>query len=120
MATRAILLVDHGSRRPEANRQLELLAHELRRRRPETIIEVAHLEIAEPSIERGLDACVRAGASEIAVHPFFLSPGRHTSEDIPRLVAAAAQRHPEVVVRITPPVGASANIVELILGQVEE
>ena len=117
---RAILLVDHGSRRSEANRELESLARELRTRRPEAIVEVAHLEIAQPSIERGLEACVEAGAVEIAVHPFFLSPGRHTTEDIPRLVEEAARRHPDVDVRITPHLGASANIVDLILGQVDE
>ena len=35
---RGILLVDHGSRRPEANAQLEALAERLRRRVPDAVV----------------------------------------------------------------------------------
>ncbi len=74
--TRAILLVDHGSRRPEANRVVEALAEALRgraaeqvaaevqRRAPDCVVRTAHLEVAPPSIGEGIDACVQAGAEE--------------------------------------------------------
>ena len=55
---------------------------------------VAHLEIAPPGIGEGIDACVAAGATEIVVHPYFLSPGRHTSHDIPRQVEAGRRAPP--------------------------
>ena len=37
-----------------------------------------------------------AGATTVAVSPFFLSPGRHWQEDIPTLVKEAADKHPGV------------------------
>jgi sirohydrochlorin ferrochelatase len=115
---RAILLVDHGSRRPEANAQLEELAARLRERAPERVVRVAHMELATPSIAEGLAACVAEGAEEIAVHPYFLGPGSHTTRDIPRLVGEAAARHPGVRVRVSEPLGIDERVVELILDRV--
>lgn len=77
---RAILLIDHGSRRAEANALLDDVADQVRKRTPESIVEVAHLEISQPDIAQGIDACVKRGATQIVVHPFFLGPGRHTSK----------------------------------------
>ena len=72
---------------------------------PEHVVEVSHMEISEPTIAQGFDACVAAGASDVTVHPYMLSPGRHATRDIPRLVAAAARRHPGVLYRVTEPLG---------------
>ena len=117
--TRAILLVDHGSRVAEANAALEQIAEQLRARLPDRIVRVAHLEIAPPDIGEGIDACVAAGAREIVVHPYFLSPGRHTSHDIPRQVEEAAARHPGVRIRLTPALGPHAKLLDVIVERVE-
>ena len=117
---RAILLVDHGSRRAEANAQLEAVADRVRTRAAGTIVEVAHLEIAEPSIGQGIEACVEQGATRIVVHPFFLAPGRHTSEDIPAQVARALRSHPNVQIRISEPLGDHAALIDVILERVSD
>jgi sirohydrochlorin ferrochelatase len=117
---RAILLVDHGSRRAEANALLDEVADQVRKRAAETIVEVAHLEIAEPDIGKGIDVCVDQGATQIIVHPFFLAPGRHTSEDIPAEVERAAQRHPNAQIRISEPLGSHAAIIDVILDRVSD
>ena len=44
------------------------------------IVELAHMEISEPSIEVAFGRCVEQGATLVAVSPFFLSPGRHWQE----------------------------------------
>lgn len=44
-------------------------------RRP--LVEVAHMELAEPTIEQAVARCVAAGASRVIVAPYFLSRGRH-------------------------------------------
>ena len=118
--TRAILLVDHGSRVADANAALDEVAAQLRLRLPDRLVRVAHLEIAPPGIGEGIDACVAAGASEIVVHPYFLSPGRHTSEDIPRQVEQAAARHPGVRVRLTPALGPHAKLIDVIVERVAQ
>jgi sirohydrochlorin ferrochelatase len=117
---RAILLVDHGSRRAEANALLEEVADQIRKRTAESIVEVAHLEIAQPGIGAGIEACVEKGATRIIVHPFFLGPGRHTSEDIPAQVERAAQKHPSVEIRISEPLGSHAALIDVILDRVSD
>jgi sirohydrochlorin ferrochelatase len=117
---RAVIVVDHGSRRAEANAQLEWLVEELRRRLPGSVVELAHLEIAPPSLGAAIDGCVARGVREIVVHPFFLSAGTHSSRDIPREVEQACARHAGVTVRVTPPLGPDPKLVELALERIRD
>lgn len=111
--TQALLLVDHGSRLAEANAQLDALA-ELVRARTSAVVRVAHMELASPTVAEAFDACVADGATEVVVVPVFLGPGRHASEDIPRLAAEAAARH-AVAWRVAPVLGAHPLLAELVL-----
>jgi len=117
---RAIVLVDHGSRVAEANRALEAVAALLRRRVPERVVEIAHMELAPPTLAEAIARCVAAGATEIVVHPYFLAPGAHATHDVPAQAAAAARRHAGVTVRVSAPLGAHEGIVDVILARVEE
>ena len=115
---RALLLIDHGSRREEANAVLVQVAEVIRHQSEFPIVHYAHLEIAEPTIAQGFDACVADGAQEVIVHPYFLAPGAHYSEDIPRLVAEAAAKHPGVRWTITEPLGLHHKLCEVVLERV--
>jgi sirohydrochlorin ferrochelatase len=101
----AILLVDHGSRRAESNALLHDAARRFRQYSGYTIVEPAHMELAQPSIQQAFDTCVTLGAHRIIVFPWFLSPGRHWTEDIPQLVREAALRHSHILWTVTPPFG---------------
>ena len=52
------------------------------------------MELAEPSLASAFDRCVAAGASIVAIAPYFLGPGSHWDRDIPALAAAAAAGTP--------------------------
>ena len=110
----ALLIVDHGSRRQEANEMLEGVAEVIRRQRTDLIVHIAHMELADPTIEDGVRACSEEGATDIVIHPYMLSPGRHATEDIPRLARAAAERC-GVSVRVTGPLGIHDKIGEVVL-----
>ena len=116
----AIVLLDHGSRRPEANAQLEELAHRVAARRPEAQVRTAHLEIVEPNLLQVIDECVSTGATEIIVHPFFLAPGRHTTEDIPNQTEQARSRHPGVRIVTSDPLGLSDEMLNIVLERIDE
>lgn len=112
--TRALLVVDHGSRRDDANQVVVEVARRLKAQGLCPIVEPAHMELAEPTIAQAFDACVAQGAAEVIIHPYFLGPGRHTTSDIPALAAAAANRHPHVAYRVTEPLGVHPNILAVI------
>jgi sirohydrochlorin ferrochelatase len=117
--SRALLIVDHGSRRPEAHAHLEWLAEQVRARRPGLRVYVAHTELAEPSIEQAIERCAADGVRELVVHPLFLAPGRHLIDDVPARVEAARRRHPDLCARIAAPLGADPALAELVLHSFE-
>ena len=110
----ALLIVDHGSRRQEANDMLEGVADVVRRQQPNLIVHIGHMELADPTIEQGITACAEDGATDIVVHPYMLSPGRHATEDIPRMAQTAAEQN-GVTVRVTGPLGIHDKIGEVVL-----
>ena len=117
---RAILLVDHGSRLPEANALLEEVAEQIRSRVPERVVAVAHLELVKPDIAEGIDSCVARGATRIVVHPYFLGPGRHTTDDIPAQVRRAAENHPDVEILISESLGGHDALIDVVLDRVRD
>ena len=120
MKKQALLLIDHGSTRDDANDLLPKVARMVREMSDFEIVCYAHMELAEPTIQQGFDTCVAAGATEVIVHPYFLGPGRHSVSDIPRMVAEAAAKHAGVSYRLTEPLGLDPKIGELILKRVRE
>jgi sirohydrochlorin ferrochelatase len=112
---RSILIIDHGSVRAEANHMLSCVANLLQQMvGSDVIVRYAHMELAEPSILQGFAECVRAGASEVIAFPYMLSPGKHVTRDIPRLVEEAAQAFPQVAYRVTDAFGVNEKLAELI------
>lgn len=109
---KALLLIAHGSRRPESNDELAQLAWQLKTDMTDQfpIIESGFLEIAQPSIAQAIDHCAAQGATELRVVPYFLAAGRHVSKDLPAMVNAAAGHHPQLSVSIADHVGASVQM----------
>jgi sirohydrochlorin ferrochelatase len=86
-----VIIVDHGSRREASNQMLLQAVEAFRATSQYRIVEPAHMELADPDIATAFERCTQQGATQIVVFPYFLSPGRHWSSDIPSLVAAAAK-----------------------------
>jgi sirohydrochlorin ferrochelatase len=111
----ALLLVDHGSRFRGANDLLADVAAMVQQLSGLEKVYYCHMELAEPTVAEGFAACVKGGATAVVVHPYFLSPGRHSTTDIPRMVAEAAQAFPGVEYCVTEPLGVHPKIGEVIL-----
>ncbi|MEO8575210.1 MAG: CbiX/SirB N-terminal domain-containing protein [Gemmatimonadales bacterium] len=113
---KAILLVDHGSRKSAANEMLLAMADLVQSMAgPDVIVRPAHMELAMPSIAAGFANCVEAGATNIIVFPYMLSPGKHSTNDIPRMVAEVALAHPGVRYSVTKAFGIHEKLGEIIL-----
>lgn len=111
-----IIIVDHGSRRPQSNTMLENLAKLFAERFKGhyDIVEPAHMELAEPSIATAYARCVHRGAERVVVSPYFLGPGKHWTQDIPRLTALAAQQFPQTRFHVTQTLGIDDLILDLL------
>src|SRR6267143_4337771 len=109
---RGVLIVGHGSRRAEANEDVRAAARAIGEHGCFRLVEPAFLEIEHPNIAEGFARLVEREARDITVHPYFLSPGRHTRGDIPIEVSEAASRHPSIKYRITEPLSAHPLVIE--------
>ena len=116
----AIMLVDHGSRLEASNQSLHEVVELFRSASDYQIIEPAHMEIAEPTIAMAFKRCVEQGARVIVVHPYFLAPGKHWQHDIPKLVAEAAQEHPEIGYVVSKPLGPHPTMCQIMVDRIEQ
>lgn len=113
---KSLLIVAHGSRRESSNEEVRKLAEQIRSMQDLPVDEVAtaFLELAEPSIPAGLEACIQRGASEVLVFPYFLAAGRHVVEDIPAEIGPVQEKYPAVRVSIAPHLGMATELPALI------
>lgn len=115
-----VLVVGHGSRRQEANDDVRQAAYMIGERGSFPLVEAAFLEIEQPNIAAGYKRLVERGSHSITVHPYFLSPGRHTRGDLPREVHAVAADYPEVTFAISEPLNAHPLVIEAAVERIRE
>ena len=118
---RALLVVAHGSRRTASNEEVKMLTDQLRSQimsLPQSNFDFVHcafLELADPLIPDGLHECAQQGADEVVVLPYFLSAGRHVTQDIPDIVEQVAPSMPKVNIKIAPYLGTADGLPNLML-----
>lgn len=89
----AILLVGHGSRAADGNREIEQFAQLWRKRQPAWRIELCFIEFAEVLLDAGLTKAAQ-DAQRVIVVPLILNAAGHVKMEIPAHIAAARRRHP--------------------------
>ena len=114
---KALLLVAHGSRKESSNQEVAQLSSQMQRLVNEKFDFVKHgfLELAEPSIPDAIDNCCQQGATHITVVPYFLSAGRHVTEDIPEEVEIGQKNNPDVEITVSNYLGAQDEIAALLV-----
>jgi sirohydrochlorin ferrochelatase len=112
---KALQLIAHGSRQPEANADLRSLAEALRRSEAFDIVEASFLELADPGIDEGGASCVARGAESVVLLPYFLSAGVHVRRDLTAARDRLAQRFPHVTFRLAEPLGQHPLLMEVVL-----
>jgi len=115
-----VIVVDHGSKREQSNQKLLEMVELFAAATAYEIVEPAHMELAAPSIADAFERCVQRGAERVVVSPFFLLPGRHWLNDIPRLTAQAAARHPGVSYLVASPLGLHPLMAQVLHARIEQ
>jgi sirohydrochlorin ferrochelatase len=113
VAKTALLLVAHGSRQEDANEDLRLVAAEMERR-GHSIVEVAFLVLATPTIDGGASRCVERGASRVVMLPYFLAAGVHVRRDLAAARERLAACFPGAEFRLAEPLGRHPLLLEVV------
>ena len=117
----SLIIIAHGSRRPQSNDEVRQLAEELEHHTGGRFSSVscAFLELASPSIPEAIDAAVAAGAQELHLVPYFLSAGRHVAHDIPDAVDKKRRQYPNTVMHLHPHLGSSPAMPAFVLDSID-
>lgn len=116
----AIILLAHGSRVPEAGRDLERVANRLREKYAHSIVEICYLTRWGPHFPEILEKCVHQGTKKIIVIPYFLHAGLHLLLDIPEMLQEEARKFPRVKVILGKSLGFNEALVDLVQRRIEE
>ena len=99
-----VVLIAHGSRRAEANADLEELADQFRSLGFRWVV-ASFLELADPDIVGGAEQCLALGAPRLLLAPYFLSAGRHVVQDLEDARQQIIANHPQLDCRLAGPLG---------------
>ncbi len=106
----AIVLFAHGARDSRWAAPFEAIAAAVRAADPSRLVVIAFLEMMQPGLAEAVDGLAGDGATRIDVVPLFLGTGGHLRKDLPPLVDAARERHPDIVIRLHPAIGEDASV----------
>jgi sirohydrochlorin cobaltochelatase len=116
---RAVILIGHGSRAAGADDAMDRIAEELRAAQG-GIVEVCRMGGRGVPFAESFERCVRQGAGEVIVLPYFLHFGVHLRQDIPEMLREAAAKHPQVRLVLGRHLGYDAALVALVRKRVAE
>jgi sirohydrochlorin ferrochelatase len=92
----AIILLGHGSRVPDAGRDMEQVAGRLQQKYGYRWVEICFMSRLGPHFPDVLEKCVNQGAQSVVIIPYFLHVGLHILLDIPEMLQEQAVRFPHV------------------------
>ena len=109
---KALVLAAHGSRREASNEEVIMLSRTVEQDMSNeyAVVQAGFLEQAKPSIPDAIENCVKLGAIEVVVVPYFLSAGRHVFEDVPAELDQARSYHKNISITITAHIGSSPKM----------
>ncbi|MCY4052082.1 MAG: CbiX/SirB N-terminal domain-containing protein [Gammaproteobacteria bacterium] len=118
---KALLIVAHGSRNPNSNRETEALTEAIRNRELDyEVVEHAYLELAEPTIPSAAASLVERGVDSITLVPLFLASGNHVERDMPAIIDDLKNAYPNSHVTMKPHIGSNPSFVDLIVDHITE
>ena len=112
---KALILFGHGARDSRWREPFDRLAMLWKAQHPNALVELAFLEMMEPSLEKALASLGAKGATEVVVVPVFFGQGGHLRNDFPVLLAACQEKFPQIALSTTLAVGEDDAVLQAII-----
>ncbi len=114
MSERAVVLFAHGARDPGWAQPFRAIKRLLEARQPGIVVELAFLEIMQPSLDDAVAGLVSAGARSITIAPLFMAQGGHLKNDLPVILNAIRARHDGLELKLLPAIGEVGPVLDAI------
>jgi precorrin-8X/cobalt-precorrin-8 methylmutase len=95
---KALLLIDRGSREPEAKEELSQLCAMIRDQSKYAYVDHCFLEVIPPYIEEGISKCISNNIDSITVMPYFLYPGMKLKDSVKKTARFCYDKKIKVVI----------------------
>jgi len=112
---KALILFGHGARDSRWREPFDRLANLWSEQHAGTPVELAFLEMMQPSLEEAVAALVGKGATQITIVPVFFGQGGHLRNDFPVLLQACQEKFPNVFLSATLAVGEDLAVLQAIV-----
>lgn len=112
---KALILFGHGARDARWREPFDRLAALWKARHPKVLVQLAFLEIMQPSLEEAIGALEHSGAREIVIVPVFFGQGGHLRNDFPVLLNSCRDKFPNVALSTTLAVGEDEAVLQAIV-----
>ena len=112
---KAIILFGHGARDLRWREPFDRLAALWREQHADIPVELAFLEMMQPSLNEAVASLSDSGATQITVVPVFFGQGGHLRNDFPVLLDACREKFPQIALSTTPAVGEDLAVLKAIV-----
>jgi sirohydrochlorin cobaltochelatase len=109
-----IILFAHGSRDPLWHKPMDAVALRVKALSPNLQVLCAYLEHSTPTLNRAVQTLVDAQVTCIQVLPVLIGVGKHAREDLPALVDAMREQHPQIRIDLQKAVGEHPQMIQLL------
>jgi len=112
---KAVILFGHGARDARWREPFDRLAALWRVQHSGVLVELAFLEMMQPSLEEAVTTLSNSGACEIVVVPVFFGQGGHLRNDFPVLLNSCQEKFPSMKLSATLAVGEDEAVLQAIV-----
>ena len=112
---KSIILFGHGARDIRWREPFDRLCAMWREQNPDNLVEVAFLELMQPSLYEAIDKLALLGVTEIVVVPVFFGQGGHLRNDFPALLENCRKQNPGLRLSATHAVGEDSAVLQAIV-----
>ena len=110
----ALILFAHGSRDPQWAEPFRAIQRKLAAKKPALAVELAFLEIMQPSLPEAVDRLAASGHTHFTIAPLFMAQGAHLKRDLAELVTRLKERHPAIELALLPAAGEVDQVLDAI------
>ena len=115
----ALILFSHGSLLCGAGEALDTHAARLRQTGQWDRVEVGYMNYSEPTFSEAVAECVREGATQIIVLPFFLVPGYFVTQSLPEHLEAAHTAFPNITFTVAEALGFDPGLADALIASAQ-
>ncbi|QWE24337.1 CbiX/SirB N-terminal domain-containing protein [Polynucleobacter sp. AP-Elch-400A-B2] len=116
---KAIIFFGHGARDLRWREPFDRLAALWQAQNPGTPVELAFLELMQPSLSGAVQKIVIQGIKDIVVVPVFFGQGSHLRNDFPKILEDCRSEFSEISLSSTPAVGENLLVLQAIINYSE-